>query len=99
MPERPLLADHPHLSAIVRSFHQYQAGSLSVDGLQTNLYSLMSVIEGDVPERMRLAVYHAEEEIELSRCTVAIERERQAVASVFALFRAAIEAGDVAGTP
>jgi predicted YcjX-like family ATPase len=76
------LTDNPSLGVVRRSISQYRAKQLNIEGLQRNMASVMTALEGDVPQEVRDAISNAENLIEFIRFTVDSEEQTSEVEHV-----------------
>ncbi|HLA11358.1 MAG TPA: hypothetical protein VJ023_12300 [Pyrinomonadaceae bacterium] len=76
------LTDNPSLRVVRQSIRQYRAKQLNIEGLQRNIASVMTALEGDVPQDVRDAISNAENSIELIRFTVDSDEQNSAVEDV-----------------
>jgi len=84
------LANNPSLRVVKLSIHQYRAKQLNIEGLQRNIASVMTALEGDVPEEIRDAISNAESSIESIRFMVGSGEQRSAVEDVLKLIEAKV---------
>jgi hypothetical protein len=71
------------LRVVIESIRRYREGLLNVEGLQQNIASVMTALEGDVPKEVRETIYEAEAAIELISFTVASAEQATALEKVF----------------
>lgn len=76
------LIDNPSLKVLRRSIRQYRAKELDIEGLQRNIGSVMTALEGDVPQEVRDAISSAESSIEFIRFMVGSAEQNSAVEDV-----------------
>lgn len=78
------------LRVVRHSIYQYRAHELSIDGLQRNIASVMTALEGDVPQDIRDEILNAENSIELIRFMVSSAEQRAAVEAVLQRIEATV---------
>ena len=71
------------VNLITKTINQYRAKQVDVEGLQENIASAMTALEGDVPQELRDTIYDAEAAIELIRFTVDSTEQATALDRVF----------------
>lgn len=84
------LTDNPSLGVVRRSISHYRAKQLNIEGLQRNIASVMTALEGDVPQEVRDAISNAENLIEFIRFTVDSEEQTSEVEHVLKGIEAAL---------
>ena len=84
------LTDNPCLRVVKDSIRQYRAHTLDIEGLQRNIASVMTALEGDVPRDIHDEISNAENSIELIRFTVNSAEQRAAVEDVLQRIEATI---------
>jgi predicted YcjX-like family ATPase len=84
------LTDNPSLGVVSRSIRQYRAKQLNIEGLQRNIASVMTALEGDVPQEVRDAISNAENLIEFIRFTEDSDEQTSEVEHVLKGIEAAV---------